>query len=267
MHKKLHCLLVVILLQLGAAHASISIEGLDSVVPVKDSSVINTVVEAPKINQTDTLSREQRDSLIQSFKSKDLKKDNDGNEGAPSLVLQKKEKSPKVAGLLSVMLPGAGQVYNRGYKAWWKLGIMYGSAYLLYRNILYYSKAKDFYHGALVVHDMDTTPDVIESELVNYVDTYEDVEDYLDISAEDFSKRDVGDVEDRFNGTQGDLQNMYIFSFVLYGLNVLDAVVDAHLKTFDVSDDLSMRIKPSVLNMNGSYSGLGPAISLKFSLK
>ena len=32
---------------------------------------------------------------------------------------------------------------------------------------------------------------------------------------------------------------------VLWGLNVADAAVDGHLKTFDISDDLSMQLKPN----------------------
>ena len=31
---------------------------------------------------------------------------------------------------------------------------------------------------------------------------------------------------------------------LLWGLNVVDAAVDAHLKTFDVSPDLSLQFKP-----------------------
>jgi hypothetical protein len=267
MYKKAQCILVIFFVQLTTMEGSVSFEELYSLDTNNNSSVIDTVFKKTKIDQSDSVSREESDAVIDALRTKRKKEEASVIEGDTPLVLKKKEKSPKVAGLLSVMLPGAGQVYNRGYKAWWKVGVIYGGAYLLYRNISFYSKAKEFYHGALVIHDMDTTSAVIEGELVKYVNTYENVDDYSDISAEAFSKRDVDDIEVRFNGTRSDLQSMYIFSFVLYGLNILDAVVDAHLKSFDVSDDISMRIKPSVLNMNGTYNGLGPALSLKFSLK
>ena len=39
---------------------------------------------------------------------------------------------------------------------------------------------------------------------------------------------------------------------VLWGLNVADAAVDAHLKAFDVSPDLSMRFKPGKSRMAGT---------------
>ena len=35
-----------------------------------------------------------------------------------------------------------------------------------------------------------------------------------------------------------------ILSTLGYGLNIVDAIVDAHLSTFDISDDLSIRIRP-----------------------
>ena len=41
----------------------------------------------------------------------------------------------------------------------------------------------------------------------------------------------------------------------LWGLNVVDATVDAHLKSFDVSPDLSLRIKPGHSEM-ANTSGL-----------
>jgi len=39
-----------------------------------------------------------------------------------------------------------------------------------------------------------------------------------------------------------------LFILVFWGLNVVDATVDGHLKEFDVSDDLSMHIKPIILS-------------------
>jgi hypothetical protein len=38
-----------------------------------------------------------------------------------------------------------------------------------------------------------------------------------------------------------------LFTILMWGLNVVDATVDGHLKGFDVSDELSLSIKPSSL--------------------
>ena len=45
-----------------------------------------------------------------------------------------------------------------------------------------------------------------------------------------------------------------LFFVLFWGLNVADAAVDAHLKTFDVSNDLSLQLKPGysqLANTNG----------------
>jgi hypothetical protein len=43
-----------------------------------------------------------------------------------------------------------------------------------------------------------------------------------------------------------------LFFVILWGLNVVDAAVDAHLKSFDVSPDLSLRFKPGYSPMAGT---------------
>jgi hypothetical protein len=53
---------------------------------------------------------------------------------------------------------------------------------------------------------------------------------------------------------------------VVYVLNLIDAIVDAHLFYFDISDDLSMRWSPAIQpDPFGRYSGGG--VSLTFSFK
>jgi hypothetical protein len=49
---------------------------------------------------------------------------------------------------------------------------------------------------------------------------------------------------------------------ILWGLNVVDASVDAHLKTFDVSPDLSLRVVPGYSTMAGT-NGVSLVLSLK----
>jgi hypothetical protein len=38
-----------------------------------------------------------------------------------------------------------------------------------------------------------------------------------------------------------------LITLLFWGLNVMDATVDAHLKDFDVSDKITLRIKPTIL--------------------
>jgi hypothetical protein len=56
-----------------------------------------------------------------------------------------------------------------------------------------------------------------------------------------------------------------ILSFVLYAVSAVEANVAAHLKTFDLSDDISMRIEPAVLPMPGT--GLVPGIRVALTFK
>ena len=55
----------------------------------------------------------------------------------------------------------------------------------------------------------------------------------------------------------------------VYALSVIDAYVDASLAQFDISDDLSFRVAPSVINTQYSNNplksgGLGLQCSLTF---
>ena len=49
---------------------------------------------------------------------------------------------------------------------------------------------------------------------------------------------------------------------VLWGLNVADAAVDGHLKSFDISDDLSMRLKPNLSTGRNGQMGLTASFHL-----
>jgi hypothetical protein len=53
---------------------------------------------------------------------------------------------------------------------------------------------------------------------------------------------------------------------VLYALNIIDANVDAHLKDFDVSDDLTMKVRPTFQQAGASMAPT-PAIALTFRLR
>jgi len=50
----------------------------------------------------------------------------------------------------------------------------------------------------------------------------------------------------------------------LYLLNIVDAYVDAHLKEFDMSDNLSLRVSPLLYTANYSHLATGLSLSLRF---
>jgi hypothetical protein len=64
-------------------------------------------------------------------------------------------------------------------------------------------------------------------------------------------------------------REVVIFSMIgLYGIQVVEAYVDARLKYFDVGDDLAIRIKPSVISSGTmlGYQSFVPAIKVSFKL-
>lgn len=173
-----------------------------------------------------------------------------------------KKKSPKVAGLLSAVVPGAGQIYNGSY---WKAPVVYAGAGALYYFINDFSRRKTFYHEILKLLDVDSSAAYIK----DYVDAYPSVGKILEsnVNGTVVAAQTENEIKELYNSNSSRLQNTYLISVLWYGLNILDAVVDAHLKNFDVSDDLSLKITPNIWRTTDHYSGVGAGINLTFSLK
>ncbi|MBO4402771.1 MAG: hypothetical protein J5792_03690 [Bacteroidales bacterium] len=129
-------------------------------------------------------------------------------------------KYPKVAGLCSI-IPGGGQVYNGKY---WKVPVVYaalgvtgGMTYHYHQKYIYY---RDEYRLRLNGATEGLNPDLASMSDEN-VHAYES-----------YYRRN---------------QELGLFVFILcYGLNIVDAVVDAHFSTFDISDDLTLQLQPSL---------------------
>ncbi len=138
-----------------------------------------------------------------------------------------KAHSPKVAAMRSAIFPGLGQIYNKKY---WKLPIVYGamgiSAGVFFYNLGQYKDTRFAYR---VKYNMR----------VNKTDSalYSSIKPNL----EPLSEESLRFYRNQF---RRDIDYSAIFFLILWGLNVVDATVDAHLKSFDVSPDLSLRFKP-----------------------
>ena len=137
----------------------------------------------------------------------------------------KKPHSPVKATIMSACLPGLGQIYNG---KWWKVPIVYaglgGIGYLAYRN---FSESRSYLHAyefktgdlpegtTLNQHEMDLANKYADSQLQTYKESY-----------------------------RRDFELYGILTVAWYGLNILDACVDGHLYSYDISDDLSFSIDP-----------------------
>ncbi len=163
-----------------------------------------------------------------------LVKDTVSKKQGPDTAAKKKPHNPKTAAIRSAILPGWGQIYNKKY---WKLPIVYGAlgttAGVFFYNLKNYKDLRQAYTGKynLRVFGDSTEYKKIKPEL-------------LPLSEESL----------RFNRDQfrRDVDYTVLFFLLFWGLNVIDASVDAHLKSFDVSPDLSLKIKPGRSEMAGT---------------
>jgi len=132
--------------------------------------------------------------------------------------------SPRKAIFRSAIIPGWGQATNKKY---WKIPIIYGAlgttTYLFFRNLNQY---KDARQALKLATDNDPSND-------------------NQIKEPYYSVRNQPERIKAFrNEVRQNVDYSVLFFIVFWGLNVADAAVDAHLKTFDVSDDLSLQLKP-----------------------
>jgi len=125
---------------------------------------------------------------------------------------------PKRAALLSTFLPGLGQAYNHKY---WKIPIVYSLigtlGYIAWKNHQNYITFRNALRSRY-----DNDP--------NTTDNFPNLNDQVLKAQREYYRRN----RDLF----------IIFSSLAYGLNILDAYVDAHLNGFTVSDKLSLKPIP-----------------------
>ena len=166
-------------------------------------------------------------------------------------VRKKKEKrdwatwrpSAKRAMWLAIVIPGAGQIYNRKY---WKLPIVYGGFVgclyaMSWNNQMY----KDYSQAYMDIMDNDPNTQSYNQFL------------HLGNTITDANKERYQDLFRRRKDYYRKYRDLSIFCLIgVYALSVIDAYVDASLSEFDISKDLSLRVEPAVINSNASQNPL-----------
>ena len=143
--------------------------------------------------------------------------------------------NPKKALWLAIVIPGAGQIYNRKY---WKLPIVYGGfvgcAYAMRWNNMMY---KDYSQAYIDLTDDDPNTKSYErfQQFSNRI-TDANIQRYQEL----FKNR-----KNRFRRWR-DLS--FFVMCGVYAISIIDAYVDASLSEFDISDDLTMRVAPTIIN-------------------
>ncbi len=148
-----------------------------------------------------------------------------------------KTKDPTQAALLSAVLPGLGQIYNKKY---WKLPIVYGGAYALGYGIKWNDDNYNELREALfAVRNDNTDPNnplhsVSEAVLERESDSFRRDRDFLIIA-----------------------------SILAYFVVIVDSYVDAHLRDFPLGKDAAFNIQPAIRQDYGQFSS-GLALSITF---
>lgn len=141
---------------------------------------------------------------------------------------------PTKAALLAIV-PGAGQLYNRRY---WKLPLVYGLLGGLGYGLYFQQKLYKEYVGA---------SDVLRGQPFGTLPSTLDKEKFPRASEE----KSADNVTRNITPARRYRDQFILYSLAGYGLQILDALVDAHLYDFDVSEDLSLHWEPALLPMPG----------------
>jgi hypothetical protein len=167
-----------------------------------------------------------------------IQKDSTGKKDSAS----KRVFNPRQASIRSAIFPGLGQIYNKKY---WKLPIVYTAigipVYFFFDNKTWYNRTR--YALAVATSAAPTTDSInaVHKDLLPLV-----------------NDKQVQSLLRYRNEFRKNMDYSILFTLLFWGLNIVDATVDAHLKGFTVSDNLSMHLKP--IAMPG-----GAGLSLVFS--
>jgi hypothetical protein len=160
---------------------------------------------------------------------------------------------PRKATLYSTFFPGMGQFYNRKY---WKIPIAWGAvgipAYLYFDNKKAYQEAQ---YALAVCLGYEATG-------VLNTDSFNKVKPAFQVQV---STKQDNAIRQYRNEARKDQDYAVLFFLLFWGLNIVDATVDAHLINFDVSDQLTIHLRegnsspPPIGMPSTTVSGFGLA--------
>jgi len=162
------------------------------------------------------------------------------NSSSPDANLQQPENikthSPHKATMYSALIPGLGQVYNKKY---WKLPIIYGAT-----GVLIYAF------------------DVNNDQYNKFKNAYTEMDAGNIEQFEGFTNKDILlRIRDNYRRNR-DLNVISLAA--VYLLNVVDATVDAHLFNYEITDDLSLNVQPTLRRSIDYQNTYGLAIRITF---
>lgn len=154
-------------------------------------------------------------------------------------LLKPYKHSPHKASIYAAVVPGLGQIYNKKY---WKLPILYagigGVIYSIQFNSENYDKYRSAYRDFLIRDPKNMSYlKVIENTTITLEDVHGPYADWFQKTLDNRRKyyRRYRDIS-------------YAGLVAVYLIQIVDATVDAHFKNFDISDDLSLNLEPTILS-------------------
>jgi hypothetical protein len=154
---------------------------------------------------------------------------------------------PRRAAIYSAVFPGLGQIYNKKY---WKVPIVYAAVgipiYTFFDNRTWYNRIR----YALEVQSLGSTDPA-------YNEMLEKVHPKLQKFVVENRSQSLLNYRNEY---RKNMDYSILFTLLFWGLNVIDATVDAHLKGFNVNDNLTMQVKPALI----SNQSLGISLVFKF---
>jgi hypothetical protein len=185
-----------------------------------------------------------------------------------SLFLGKKFiPDPKLAMHLAMVLPGSGQIYNRDY---WKAPLVVaalvgGTWTAVYWHIRY----KDFVEAYKSFYDLTDPTSKHYGKLKASLSNDPFVPVFYRggiLNGQSETKRLTVDQVKRIkNSYYRYFQTAVVVTAALYVASIIEAHVAAHMKSFDLSDDLTLRIEPKLNQLIGTRPVPGIRMVLAFN--
>ena len=224
------CLLVVAALTMGAAARAQEVAPdtldvvSDSIVAAVDSMYDAMIADSALVRAADSAAT-AIPSVVIDRGLKQAKQRRDWTTWRPN---------PQRALWLALVIPGGGQIYNRKY---WKLPIVYGGFVgciyaMMWNNMMY----RDYSQAYLDIMDDDPTT-ASYNKFLHLGRT-------IDKSNEERYKQIFKSRKDKYRRWR----DLSFFTMLgVYVISVIDAYVDAELSDFDISKDLSLKVRPTVI--------------------
>lgn len=210
-------------------------------------TILLSSISLMAFSQQDTAVKKVTDTLpVPNAASKKVVEEKKNEEDTAS----KKWGPAKRAAVYSAILPGAGQAYNRKY---WKMPLVYGAlaipAYTFSYNLTWFNRSRIAYNY---------TYNVVNNPNYSDPDEYARIHPRLKGAVD---RKDLNGLQQYRNGSRKYVDYSALIFILLWGLNVVDASVDGHLKDFNVTDDLSLQIKSGYMPV-GNTTGVGLVLSI-----